>query len=402
MAKFHINPKTGEPGKCSADNGNCPFGSADQHYTSIDAARAAFEENNSTFPLSLKEMNAQAKATADPAIIKQLISAGSDRTLGNLAKNPNLVTKDAEEMLKRTTNPVVRAAIYMNKKFVLKFDDITPDDLEEIAFRQNPRDNDPLYYPTDNPLARMAKDPFITEAHYDRLESSPRLPANVKKSLPSLLGQANKIYRDRTVEWLNQNNWPGYPLSPDSALVAGKLKEDDLVTAPDHYIGHFSAVGPSPRLTTKEVDLLSRVGLRRADQRLIEMTASDSRISPKALESVVAAGKGSEGIYKNPKLTPEGKRIIETQFAGEPFVKVGQLKERIGQKEFDLIKSNGFGRNLGRSYTESVVNFDTKRVEKYDLSKEDIFYMAGAKSFNAGTQYNEATGEFTGRVDSSD
>lgn len=41
---YHINPSTGDPGKCSAKLGNCPFGSADEHYTSSEAAREAFEE----------------------------------------------------------------------------------------------------------------------------------------------------------------------------------------------------------------------------------------------------------------------------------------------------------------------------------------------------------------------
>jgi hypothetical protein len=399
--KFHINPKTGEPGKCSAENGNCPFGSADEHYTSAEAARTAFEKSNETFSLSLKEMNAQAKTTDDPVIIKKLIAAGSDRTLGNLAKNANLQTEDAEAILEKTTNPVIRAALYMNKKLVLKFDDITPDDLEEIAFRQNPRDNDPLYYPTDNPLARMAKDPFITEAHYDRLSYSNRVPSNVKKGLPTLLAQANKIPSVRTIQWLEKNNWPRYPLNPDVALMAGKLKEDDLATAPDIYISHFSATGPSPRLTTKEVDTLARVALKRDDDRLISMTSSDSRISSKSLEAIVAAGKGNEGLYKNPKLTSEAKAMIENQFANEPFVRVGKLKDSIGQTEFDSIMKPAGGAKLGNTYHETRLDFDTAKIKEYGLTREDILHMANARGFNAGVSYNPETGEFSGRVDSS-
>ena len=43
MAKFHINSKTGEPGACQATQGKCPFGWEDNHYTSKQAARDAFE-----------------------------------------------------------------------------------------------------------------------------------------------------------------------------------------------------------------------------------------------------------------------------------------------------------------------------------------------------------------------
>lgn len=43
MAKFHINPSTGNPGECSATVKDCPYGSADEHYGSAEEARAAYE-----------------------------------------------------------------------------------------------------------------------------------------------------------------------------------------------------------------------------------------------------------------------------------------------------------------------------------------------------------------------
>lgn len=51
MTKFHINPETGEAGECSAQTGNCPFGSDEEHYTSKEAARAAFEAQNTALPV---------------------------------------------------------------------------------------------------------------------------------------------------------------------------------------------------------------------------------------------------------------------------------------------------------------------------------------------------------------
>lgn len=46
MSKFHINPE-GEPGDCSAQAGNCPFGTEDNHYDTIEDARKAYEMENS-------------------------------------------------------------------------------------------------------------------------------------------------------------------------------------------------------------------------------------------------------------------------------------------------------------------------------------------------------------------
>lgn len=56
MTRYHINPKTGNPNKCSAKLGNCPFKSTDGaeaiHYETQDAAREGYE----------KIMEAQAEA----------------------------------------------------------------------------------------------------------------------------------------------------------------------------------------------------------------------------------------------------------------------------------------------------------------------------------------------------
>lgn len=57
MAKFHINPMTGNAGRCSAVNGRCPFGEADNHFDSIEEARGAYEAVKSGygFPQTLKK-----------------------------------------------------------------------------------------------------------------------------------------------------------------------------------------------------------------------------------------------------------------------------------------------------------------------------------------------------------
>lgn len=49
MAKFHVNPITGNAGKCTATKDNCPFGSDSEHYASADDARQAFERGQSSF-----------------------------------------------------------------------------------------------------------------------------------------------------------------------------------------------------------------------------------------------------------------------------------------------------------------------------------------------------------------
>ena len=47
MAKFHIS-SDGNPRVCSASEGKCPLGGNENHYTSKEAARAAYEESAET------------------------------------------------------------------------------------------------------------------------------------------------------------------------------------------------------------------------------------------------------------------------------------------------------------------------------------------------------------------
>lgn len=44
MGKFHINTKSGVPGKCTAKSGNCPFGEYTPHYATRELAQEAFEK----------------------------------------------------------------------------------------------------------------------------------------------------------------------------------------------------------------------------------------------------------------------------------------------------------------------------------------------------------------------
>lgn len=51
MTKFHIKAN-GEPGRCVAKQGNCRFGSDDEHHSTKDTAREAYEKKNATISLS--------------------------------------------------------------------------------------------------------------------------------------------------------------------------------------------------------------------------------------------------------------------------------------------------------------------------------------------------------------
>lgn len=49
MAKFHLNPETGNPGLCKATTGNCPFALDEDHFASQREAQKAYEKIQERF-----------------------------------------------------------------------------------------------------------------------------------------------------------------------------------------------------------------------------------------------------------------------------------------------------------------------------------------------------------------
>lgn len=62
MARYHLNPKTGEPGPCRAMV-SCPYGNLDtDHYDSVAEARSAYEASQVSFEPGLKTSAAETTA----------------------------------------------------------------------------------------------------------------------------------------------------------------------------------------------------------------------------------------------------------------------------------------------------------------------------------------------------
>jgi ADP-ribose pyrophosphatase YjhB (NUDIX family) len=66
MNRYHINPE-GNPGKCSAASGNCPFGSDAPHYDTEQEARDAYEARHNPFInlLDIKKLSASQKSSLE-------------------------------------------------------------------------------------------------------------------------------------------------------------------------------------------------------------------------------------------------------------------------------------------------------------------------------------------------
>ena len=114
MAKWHINPKTGEPGLCRALK-NCPFGGSDEHYSSREAAQGAYEakmeaEADPMKGTQLRESQELGKATLNSLKLK-----------GPQAGNYNLYMLktyelEAERLHGKVQKPGSRVSIADDKK----------------------------------------------------------------------------------------------------------------------------------------------------------------------------------------------------------------------------------------------------------------------------------------------
>lgn len=71
MSKFHVNG-AGNPGKCRAVIGLCPFGSIEEHHDSPESARVAFEKKNAgkQLPVAVKKVSRREKKEADENLEK--------------------------------------------------------------------------------------------------------------------------------------------------------------------------------------------------------------------------------------------------------------------------------------------------------------------------------------------
>lgn len=75
MAKYHVNNE-GNPGPCGAEKGNCPFGGEEEHYSSFEDARMAYEQSMSQ--ASVKKLSKQKLSTVASSHFISLLDRNGD------------------------------------------------------------------------------------------------------------------------------------------------------------------------------------------------------------------------------------------------------------------------------------------------------------------------------------
>lgn len=100
MAKFHINPATGDAGECGATVGACPFGGADEHYGSAEEARGAYESM----------MSSQAVVTLEKRTLNK------DIYVSVLTSDQDVLTENFAGEISNTLEPGEYVASYYDSK----------------------------------------------------------------------------------------------------------------------------------------------------------------------------------------------------------------------------------------------------------------------------------------------
>jgi hypothetical protein len=140
MAKYHINPSSGDPSQCRARAGNCPFGSDDEHYGSSTEARVAYEEqmqaktsavaNQVPSTFNMKQLNDLAKSTSSPLIQEEVVKRGSERTLKNFAKNKKAKGELLLKANERASSQDTKKALVLNENYPTEA--LTDDEFGEV------------------------------------------------------------------------------------------------------------------------------------------------------------------------------------------------------------------------------------------------------------------------------
>ena len=402
--RFHINPKTGEPGICHAQK-NCPFGGEDAHFASKNEARAAYEKQmasrdyevlkDGADSLSLAQLNKLARATQSSAIVEEIIARGSERSLRNLAKNENVAPEallrarqKARQMGTEADSTKSAAhALLMNPKYPASA--MSVDEFERVW-----NDLGPYWSQRGSELIESGR---IDDEIYDRIFS-----ANTRDR-GRILSSPNGLSQEKVIE-IVEGASDGSPLA--HAVRGGKYPVNErALHFSKQQISALVAFGSNidfsqtPNLAQRVRDL----NYSEAAARLVHNpTLSDQSVATLA---EVLDGKDLAHAYNHPNASAKTKDLIEGMGPwGASAAKLDRLSRTHPDLRAEIVSSDSTNHPFGRSrgISDITVQLDTEKVKSLGLDRNDIMLLMNSWAFNGGSGYDEATGIFKGTIDSTD
>lgn len=109
MAKYHVNPNTGNSGSCKSTKGKCPFGSEEEHFSTPEAANQAAEklmaEQYSVVNSAYRKKDPTAVAGMNRELKKRIIA---EAVAGTNKLHPSVVakvfSKDNDELIRKNVS----------------------------------------------------------------------------------------------------------------------------------------------------------------------------------------------------------------------------------------------------------------------------------------------------------
>ncbi len=387
MTLFHLNPKTGEPGLCSAQSGRCPFGSLEEHFGSSQEARKAFESS---------------RASVSPALSKDVSSIPLASIMDSELMNKMIQQQYIYTNVHPTDSDLILLCYGVKTQIEGKWNDATKlarglilkkgkDDLSDAEVLQRPwakfftlQQQESGWHLGDEENASSAEDAF-TSLDFDA-------PAEVYDKLDGSLGI---LYRhpDGGPALATKGSFS----SPQAETYTRMLRANDdknaaaqeLLDKRGDVTAMFELVGPANRIVLKydEADVILLGGSTKASGANVspeELSAwsarglsSVERMSAKNLTEALAipARENREGVV----VSVGGANPMKIKIKQDDYLRLHRIVTMFSKKE-----SRGLVQDLEASYgdfltiakNEDVSHFPTiKAVLEIDgFSKGDESY----------------------------
>lgn len=396
--KYHVNAK-GEPGRCSANAGKCPFGGEDRHHESAQEARSAYEARmtESLIPagmekkdLGLKALNELAKVSSDQDVLTEVVMRGSERSFKNLAKNPNADSSTLALAALRSSDEGTKAALYDHPNY--SADSMPIDALAERLSR-----------PASTRAFKLSEADCINDAHLTALKKLTPDFKNVNVQ-GMLRNSNNNLSQDAVVE-LAERSWLNMGAAQQSnRYPAGRIKDLPKALV---YWGNIDRTD-NPAYLEGYADWA--IGQKEIDQHNSTYYAARVAANPEtpasALKKLAQEGLALPEVALHPRATDEVRALCAFNSPdAESALKVARLQDQFGGKLKEEIvymenANNPFGSNRG--ITDVRVRFNTERMAELGLDANDVHTLMGRGRYNGGASFDPETGIFKGTIDSTD
>lgn len=391
--------RNGENVPCFAPPGECPLGGP--HYETMDQADSALAErmDDSLFApgaavapktdpstMKLSELSQAVKDSNEPEVLDAGIERGSNRTHKNMLKNQNVSADQLKALREKSDSDEIRKGALHHKNFAVE--NMTSDEFAQVAL------NDERGGWSTGPKARITDNAVDDEklaAYVAEAERRKRHP-NVNQALanPNNKLSSETVYEHASKSWTTSGD----------AVRSGRLSSEQIENLPEGTV-YWGDVDRST--DSKALDGYGSWAVKHQDDYVAGRVARNENTSTETLDRLGNDGLAAREVYANPNASDSVRsKIRESNPEVSRMARIMDLEREHGPMKDQIVTDSRVSRPYsGAPYSTTVVKLDKEKIEKYNLSPEEVREVMGSRGYNAGSTYNAADGTFVGKVDSS-